>query len=239
MLLSFGLATLIGGCGESTSSQSESAASALPKVAAGTATVRGAVKFTGTPPVMKEIANQPCHGTAKPMKEESVVLNDNGTLANVIVSLSGVSADPLPRSTPPALDQVGCQYVPHVVAVQAGQPLTVRSSDPTIHNVHFTPSKNKSRNLNMPGPDEQQVTFEHPEFVRFKCDIHPWMNAYVGVFPHPFFHVTGNDGSFELTNLPVGTYTLTAWHERYGELQETITITDGTPTPEVTFTYAP
>jgi hypothetical protein len=229
----------LNGCGQAASDSAATADPALTKIQAGQAILRGKVTFAGTAPVMKDVPNEPCHEGAKPFKEESVVVNANGTLRNVFVYLKNVSADPLPNTPPPVLDQVGCRYVPHVVAVQAGQPLTIRSSDPAIHNVHYSPQKNKANNLNMTSPgSEQQVKFDQPEFVRFKCDIHPWMNAYAGVFPHPFFAVTGDDGSFELKHLPAGSYTLVAWHERFGELEQTITVGDA-PRADVTFTYAP
>jgi len=213
---------------------------ALPKVVAGDGVIRGKVTFTGTPPEMRVIANAVCHpGVKEPIKEESVVVNTDGSLRHVFVFLKGVAADAPMGGPSPLIDQVGCRYVPHVVGVQAGQPLTIRTSDPAIHNVHFTPTKNPADNLNMPGiGDERKVTFANPEFIRFKCDVHPWMSAYVGVFPSPFFTTTGDTGTFELTQLPAGTYMLAVWHERFGEMEKQVTIADGKPLT-VDFTFAP
>jgi len=242
LTLLLGISLLIG-CDRGSSAPDASASGAKSKVTnvvAGAGVARGKVTFSGTPPPMKEVASAHCHeGVNGAIREESVVVNDNGTLRNVFVYVKGVTADAPANAIVPLLDQQGCIYVPHVVAVQVGQPLTVRSSDPTPHNVHFTPKLNKARNLNMVSKgSEQQITFDHAEFIRFKCDVHPWMNAYVGVFPHPFFATTGPDGTFELTNLPAGTFTLVAWHERFGEIEKEVTI-DSAKSVDVEFNFAP
>jgi hypothetical protein len=227
------------GCGSKTDSADAKAFMALPKVDHGDNAIRGKVTFTGPPPEMKSIANQPCHDGAGPISEESVVVNPNGTLLNVFVYVKGVRSDPLPNAAVPLLDQINCQYIPHAIGVQVGQPLNVRSSDPIIHNVHFTPSKNKADNLNMMSAGAQKtVTFDAPEFIPFKCDIHPWMNAQVGVFANPFFAVTNKEGTFEISHLPAGQFTLVAWHERYGEIEKQVTVTQGQPVV-VDFNYAP
>jgi plastocyanin len=219
---------------------SEESTTALQKVSVGHGIVRGRVTFTGTPPPMKEVADAQCHpGERVTIRDESVVVNADGTLRNVFVFLKGVSTDVSTDVAAPVLDQVGCTYVPHVIGVQAGRPLTVKTSDATPHNVHFTPSKNRAGNLNMVNAgDTRQLTFAMPEFIRFKCDVHPWMAAYVGVFPHPFFATTGEAGTFELKNLPAGTFTLVAWHERFGEIEKQVTIDEAKPV-EVDFNFAP
>lgn len=237
--------TLAGGIGcDSRSStdpqKSPDAVASLQKVSAGTAVARGKVTFTGAPPPMKEVEGAQCHpGEMATIKDESVVANADGTLRNVFVFVRGVTADAPTEAVAPLLDQQGCVYVPHVVGVQAGTALTIKSSDVVPHNVHFTPSKNKAGNLNMVNDgDTRQLTFATPEFIRFKCDVHPWMAAYVGVFPHPFFATTGETGTFELKNLPAGTFTLVAWHERFGEIEKQVTIDPAKPL-QVDFTFAP
>jgi hypothetical protein len=196
----------------------------------GRGVVSGVVAFGGTPPPVAMIPNDTCHNQgARPLPDETVVVNEGGkTLRNVIVYLDGVSGRYDGTQAPAAvLDQVDCRYVPHVLAVQAGQTLLVKSSDPTLHNVHYRPAENPAGNfgLTQAGSD-RRVTFarSEPEPVRVKCDVHPWMTAYVGVLPHPFFAVTGDHGRFEISRVPPGSYTLVAWHERYGRLTRPITV---------------
>jgi hypothetical protein len=196
----------------------------------GNGVVRGFVKFEGTPPVMNEIANRPCHDGATPLVEEFVVVGDDGGLANVFVSIEGVPAIDGSSLPPALLDQVNCRYVPHALGVCVGQPVRIRSSDPTMHNVHYTPDRNESRNFGMTrAGDEKTVTFTAAELVRVKCDVHPWMNATIGVFDHPFFAVTREDGRYEIANLPAGRYKLVAWHERYGKLEQQVEVNDAAP----------
>lgn len=212
----------------------------------GTGTVAGVVKFVGTAPARKEIVNKPCHdGAAGPLLDETVVVNGNGTLANVFVTLVGDGAPPSDGSAgePAVLDQVDCRYVPHTVGVQVGQTLVLRSSDPTLHNVHYTPADNPRGNFGFTAKgSERKVTFGKPEFIRMKCDVHPWMTAYVGVFESPFFAVTreGEDeataGKFEIARVPAGKYKLVAWHEQYGKVEQDVEVKDGGKA-DVTVTY--
>lgn len=205
----------------------------------GSGVLRGAVKFVGEAPVMAEIANEPCHADAEPLKEETVIVNPNGTLANVFVYLEGVAPSDGSARQPALLDQVNCRYTPHAVAVQVGQTLIIRSSDPTLHNVHYNAAKNPPANfgLTVKGA-EKQVKFEASEFVRVKCDVHPWMTAYVGIFNSPFFAVSSDsDGGFEISGVPAGAYKLIAWHERYGTLEQPVEVKDD-QVVDVTLTYS-
>jgi plastocyanin len=200
--------------------------------AATAGSVAGTVKFDGTPPAMKSIAMIAVAYCAKqhdgPVTSEDVVPGDNGTLQNVVVYLTGdFSTYSFKQPAEQAeLDQKGCQYVPHVVAVMAGAPLEFRSFDNTPHNIHPVPKANREWNESQPrGGLPIMQTFAHEEVaIPFKCNLHPWMKAYVAVIGNPYFQVTGKDGSFELKNVPPGTYTLTAWHELYGTSKQTITI---------------
>lgn len=200
----------------------------LPHDVAGSGIVRGAVKFFGTPPVMNVIqANDPCCQGEPKILEQTVVVNPNQTLRNVIVYLEGAPATDGSWRSPELVDQVRCTYTPHVLAIQAGQPLRVRSSDPTLHNVHYNPQLNRAANLAMTAAGaETTIRFDQPEFIRLKCDVHPWMNAWVGVFEHSFFSVTADSGEFEIKGIPAGTYTLVAWHELYGKQKQAVTITN-------------
>jgi hypothetical protein len=203
----------------------------LPRTIPGEGIIRGVVSFTGTPPPMRTFtATEKCCQGDPPIVEESVVVNSNQTLRNVFVFLEGAPKTDGSELPPALLDQVRCSYVPHVLGVQVGQLLRVRSSDPTMHNVHYTPDKNNSRNLSMTqSGQEVPVSFTAAEFIRMKCDVHPWMTAWVGVFDNPFFAVTQHQGTFEIKGIPNGTYKLVAWHELYGRREKTVTVVDEQP----------
>ncbi|MBI4000033.1 MAG: carboxypeptidase regulatory-like domain-containing protein [Candidatus Omnitrophica bacterium] len=138
---------------------------------------------------------------------------------------------------PITLDQKGCQYHPHVLGVQVGQPFEMVNSDPTLHNIHSLAEKSAQFNLGMPIENMRlKKKFENPEImVKLKCDVHPWMSAYIGVLSHPFFSVSGSDGAFEIKDLPAGEYTIEAWHEKYGTQTQKITVGEESATADFTF----
>ena len=127
---------------------------------------------------------------------------------------------------PVVLDQKGCLYQPRVVALMTNQPLEIRNSDPTIHNVHAMPKSNAEWNrAQRAGTPAIDTSFQKPELaIPLMCNVHPWMRAFVFVFDHPYFSVTGGDGKFELKNLPPGTYTIEAWQEKLGTRSQTVTL---------------
>ncbi len=186
---------------------------------------------------MRDIPNVPCHTGAPTQKEETVIVSPSGGLKNVIVSLEGIGPGAPRSDTTAVLDQKDCRYVPHVIAITAGQSLTIHSSDDTMHNVHIDASQNPPVNLGMTAAGQQKsVSFARPEIMRVKCDVHPWMTAYIGVFENPLFAISADDGSFQITGVPAGTYTLTAWHELYGEQKVSVTVSDDKPA-NVELTY--
>ncbi len=214
-------------------------------LAADTASITGTVQFEGTPPKRRKIetdADPVCasmHAT-KPLLTEDVIVNTNGTLRNVFVyvkkGLEGKTF-PVPK-TPVIIDQKGCDYHPHVFGMMAHQLLLVRNSDDTLHNIHAMPNRNAEFNRGQPaGSVDLKETFSQPEvMVHFKCDVHPWMSAYVGVLDHPFYAVTGDDGTFSLQGLPPGEYVIEAWHEKYGTQDATVKVGAG-ETKTVSFTF--
>jgi Carboxypeptidase regulatory-like domain len=208
-----------------------------PVVPAGSCVITGTVKFSASKPVLTSIDVQ-CCGVPATIPDESAIINDNGTLKNVIVYIKdGPNVASEASHPPPVIDQKGCRYTPHVLAMRSDQPLTITTHDPTLHNVQIEGAANPPVNFSQTTPGEKrQVTLKSPDRLTLKCDVHPWMTAYVHVFDHSFFTVTGDDGKFRIPRLPPGTYTLIAWHEKYGELQQQITVTDDKPA-DVTFEY--
>ncbi len=195
-------------------------------------TVSGKVLFSGTAPESAplDVAADPAcmAGRAQPPLDESVVVNQNGALQNVFVYVKeGLEGKTFPApATPVVLDQKGCLYHPRVFGIQTGQELQILNSDATLHNVHGLPKLSKEFNLGMPIQGmKTKRTFEKPEvMVKFKCDVHPWMSAYAGVLPHPFYSVTDQDGAFQIKDLAPGNYVLEAWHEKYGVQTQKITV---------------
>jgi len=210
-------------------------------------TITGKVKFTGARPTNPRIdmsEEAACKNKyPAPPTAETVVVNPNGTLANVFVYVkAGLPAGatyPAP-TTPVELDQSGCRYHPHVLGIRVGQPLNIKNSDPLLHNIKAKAVKNRPFNVSQPNVTTTPTvrTFAQPEvMVSLECNVHGWMNAFVGVLPHPFFAVTGADGGFSLKGLPPGTYTIEAWHEKYGTQTATVTVT-GTETKTSDLTFA-
>lgn len=196
--------------------------------------ISGTVVFDGKPPALKPLAMEADPACAKkhtkPAPSEMLVLGAGNAMGNVIVYVSkGVPAGktyPAP-STPVTLDQKGCQYVPHAQGIMVGQTYRILNSDGILHNVHSLPKVNPQFNRPMPPTmKETSTTFAKPEPIfQIKCDVHPWMTAYIGVFTHPFFAATGTDGKFTISGLDAGTYEITAWHERLGTQTATVAVT--------------
>jgi plastocyanin len=204
-----------------------------PAVASAASTINGAVTFEGKAPSPKPLAMDADPACAKkhpkPPPSEMLVLGSGNSMANIMVWVSkGLPSGkswPAPKN-PAVLDQKGCQYVPHVMGIMVGQQYKILNSDGILHNVHTLPKINPSFNKPMPATlKETTTTFAKPENTfQIKCDVHPWMIAYVSVFTHPFFSVTGTDGKFSITGLDPGTYEITAWHERLGMQTASVTV---------------
>ena len=198
--------------------------------------IKGRVKFIGKGPKAKRIrmdADPVCAASHKEAaRAESFIVDANGNLANVIVYLKGVKYDGKAPSNEVIIDQKGCVYSPHVLGVQAGQPVKILNSDATMHNIHGLPKVNKEFNFGMPKSlKEKSIVFDKSEDVFvIKCDVHPWMKSYTQVFDHPYFAVSGTDGSFSIPNVPDGTYEAVAWQERLGDknkLTQSVTVKGG------------
>ena len=199
--------------------------------------VVGRVTLLGAPPPATTITatDRMCGGgQGRTFSTRHYVVSEDGGLANVFVWITGgIGKTPLTSGGTPLLDQIGCEYTPYVMGVQTGQKFKIRNSDPGLHNVHAMPRPGSgNREFNLGQPLKGMVTekaFDAPEvFVRIKCDVHPWMFAYVGVVDHPFFAVTDTNGFFQLPpGLPPGRYTLAALHLKAGEVAREINIREG------------
>ncbi len=161
---------------------------------------------------------------------DNVVISD-GKLANVFIYVKEGLGDRTftPPAEPVEFDQTGCMYTPHVFGVQVGQNVKIINSDPFLHNINAQAETNRPFNFGMPKQgDVRERSFRVPEvMVKIKCDVHPWMGAYAGVVSHPFFAVSGADGSFSIEGLPAGDYVLEGWHEEFGTMTQSVTVTDG------------
>ncbi len=207
---------------------------------ASAADITGTITLKGTPPKEKDIT--PLKDDANCGKLHSdmptthfYVVGPNAGLADVVVSLEGVSGKSTGASAPSVmLDQKGCEYTPQILAVQTGQKIVVKNSDPVLHNVHDVPaagSGNKEYNqAQLQGSPDLTFTFDKPElFLKFKCDVHPWMFAWVSIFDHPYFAVSAKDGTFKIANVPPGKYKIQASHRKAGTVTQDIEVKEGQP----------
>lgn len=205
--------------------------------------VTGRIAFDGTPPKPSAVrmdSDPNCVQPGVTVTDSPVVVGDGGGLQNVFVYVKdglGNLRFPIP-STPILLDQKGCRYLPHVFGAQVGQTVEVLNSDPTLHNVHAVPTANQEFNTGQPLAGMKHVhRFSTKEvMVPFKCDVHPWMRAFVGVLDHPYFAVSAADGAFSLKGLPPGTYTVEAWHETLGTQTQTVTV-GASESKEISFAF--
>ncbi len=244
LVATIGIVAAAAACSSGPASTPPNTATSVDPATSGT--VRGRVILDGTPPPAATVrldGDKTCATFAPGARRatETYVVGAEGGLANVFVhvtaGLDGRSF-PVPQE-PVVLDQQRCWYVPRVVGVRVGQPLEVRNSDPLLHNVRANSAVNEPFNQGQPVQGMHYAhTFSTAEvMVPMKCDVHAWMNAYIGVVNHPYFAVTGADGAFTLANLPPGSYTVEAWHEAAGTQSGTVTVTaHGTASLSLTFT---
>src|SRR3954454_6435986 len=229
--LIFATAIVAAGCGGSKPAE-PSAKAASPKVdyfhvdAATAGKLHGKIVYQGPKPTRRVIpmdSDIKCseEHAGKPVYDEPISVGAGGEPSNAFVyiqaGLEGKKFEPVKE--PVILDQRGCMFVPHAIGVQAGQPMKLRNSDQVQHNIHPLPKNNREWNESQaPGTPDVEHKFARTEvMVPVKCNIHQWMHAYIGVVEHPYFAVTGADGSFELANVPPGDYTLAVWHEKLGD----------------------
>lgn len=227
-----------GGGGEEPPAETPPAAVA-PAADAGS--LGGTITFAGTDTdtAIAMDADPVCASLHTTPVDTNEIAAKEGKLGNVFVYVkTGAEGKSFPApAEKKELDQQGCMYTPRVQGIQTGQALIIKNTDATLHNVHAMPTANAEFNQAQPqGLPPFEKTFDKQEtMVHFKCDVHPWMSAYVGVLPHPFFATTGEDGTFDISGLPPGKYTIEAWHEKLGTKTQEVTIA---PSQKATLDFA-
>lgn len=233
------------GGGDSGSDRADAPAAAVA-APLGTASITGVVSFLGTPatnPPIDMSDEMDCQAKYTDTPIDPQVVVTDGKLGNVFVYVTGGLPDgasfPQP-SAPATIDQNGCLYTPRVLGVMVGQDLEIRNSDPLMHNIKAVPTENRGFNISQPSEGMTSTrSFRTPEImIPLECNVHGWMHAYVGVMEHPYFAVSGVDGSFVIEGLPAGTYQVEAWHEVYGTQTGSVTIADD-GTGAVDFSFEP
>ncbi len=232
-ICSFLFITLLAACSGIKPLSSSEPAPAFFQVDPQTAgTVSGQVEFVGKKPARKTVAMESDPQCTKlhasTVADETIAVNSNGTLANVFVYIKQGLEDKKfePSAEPVTIDQKGCWFGPRVLGLQVGQTLKVTNSDPVTHNIHPLAQVNREWNQSQePGAQALTRKFTQPEvMIRVKCNIHGWMHAWVGVVAHPYFAVTGADGTFQFRNVPPGNYTIETWQEELGKQEQQISL---------------
>ena len=217
------------------------AAATMAMAGPGGGTISGKVAYEGTPTRMKPIdmSKEPACAqmyTASPMSE-SVVTGAGNALADVVVYVSAGAPDEAAPSTAAVFTQKGCRYIPHILAFQVNQDLKIKNEDQTSHNVHPQSKVNREWNKSQPpGAPAIMESYDKPEFIPVKCNIHPWMHGTFAVLKNSHYAISNENGAFTLPNLPPGKYTITAWQESYGEQSQEVTIT-GSETKAISFVF--
>lgn len=233
-------ATTPTGTGAAKPATAPTGTSAAAPAAEGNGTIKGVVNFTGKAPEMKVPAKRKSAEFCKDkeVKYNAVVAN-NGKLKDVFVRIEngGVKGKWDAPKTEAHIDQVDCMYTPRIQGVVAGQEIAIKNSDGTLHNVHTYKGAESWFNQAQPkGAEPIKKELEDTSIIKLTCDVHPWMRGFVVVTDHPFFAVTGDDGTFTISKLPAGKYKVEAWHTRYGLKTAEVEVADGKEA-SATFTY--
>jgi len=209
-----------------------------------TGTIKGHIVLTGKAPgnpIIRMGVDPKCSAlnAGHRVIQESAMVTADGSVANVFVRLDGTFPKTAVPADPIVIDQRACFYRPRVIGMRVGQPLQIRNDDDLLHNVHSSSAVGNSFNVGQP---KAGIVFTFTPradevMLRLGCDVHRWMTAYVGIVSHPFFSVSGPDGTFAIAKVPAGTYTIKIWHERFGEMTKKVTVKPGA-TSTIDFAYA-
>jgi plastocyanin len=244
LILALCVLPVLAGCGGGAKEETPAASAPAAAAPANAGGISGTISYTGpdtdTPIAMN--ADPVCASLHTTPVDTNEIAAKDGKLANVFVYVkSGLEGQTFPTpAEKKELDQQGCQYTPRVQGIQVGQALSIKNTDATLHNVHALPTTNTEFNQAQPqGLPPFDKTFDKPEvMVHVKCDVHPWMTAWLGVVSNPFYAVSGDDGGFSIKNLPPGKYTLEAVHEKLGTQTQEVTVGPN-QTATVTFDFKP
>jgi hypothetical protein len=234
----FSLASLAVACGGPPSQQATppattAAAPGAPAAGStGNGTISGKVSFAGTAPAPEKVkvaADPKCQSMHPQGLQKQTVQVKEGGLAHVFVWVKNAPGAQPASAEPALLDQKGCEYHPHVMGVRTGQPIKIRNSDDTLHNIHPRPTVNQEFNVGQPRKGmESTKSFDKQEImIPVGCDVHPWMRSYISVVDHPYFAVTDDDGTYEIKGLPAGEYEVEAYHEKLKTQTQKVTVKDG------------
>lgn len=197
-------------------------------------TISGTVRFVGTVPPARSIhVTDDAEICGQSREVQTVKVGSGGGLADAVISLMDVTRGVALKQppTPPALDQRGCRFLPHVILAPVGAPVNILNNDPLTHNVRTAAFDNRPVNRAQPKELRQiAIEFRAPEKVKVKCDIHDWMSAWVVVIDHPYHAVSDEAGRFVIENVPAGTYELEIWHETLGASMRSVTVVQGEAT---------
>jgi plastocyanin len=189
-------------------------------------TISGVVKFKGTAPAPKKLEiTKDKEVCAKSAKTDPSLIVSGGNLVNAVVSITDIKKGKKMEPQKVTMDQNGCEYKPHVLAMTAGSSVDILNPDGILHNIHSYSKANSPFNLAQPKFKKTiSVKIDKPEAINLKCDVHGWMSAWIFVAPNPYFSVTDNSGSFKLTDVPAGTYNVEVWHETLGKVSQKVTV---------------
>jgi plastocyanin len=188
--------------------------------------ISGTVKFKGNAPAPKKLdVGKDKEVCAKTPKMDQSLIVKNGNLVNAVITITDIKKGKKIDQKKVTLDQNGCEYHPHVLAFPAGTPVEILNPDGVLHNVHTYSKVNSPMNMAQPKfKKTMQVKFEKPEAIEVKCDVHGWMSGWLVATENPYFAVTDDSGSFKLTDVPAGTYTVEVWHETLGKSTQKVTV---------------